>query len=124
MKHSGARAPMEKIPRISRVIMSVQGEERCIAHGEVEPLETCFGVKTPTTNLMLNRSRLGWNARYERWRTSEGNKSSTVPRSLWATPYGRADSATERRTEVYAHAMYYDSTREIDTDSPPQGPQV
>eukprot|EP00971_Amphidinium_carterae_P284637 5651225-Amphidinium_carterae.1 len=42
MNHSGALAPIEKIPRVSTVIMSIEGEERCTVHEEFEPIGDLF----------------------------------------------------------------------------------
>eukprot|EP00971_Amphidinium_carterae_P067166 1329507-Amphidinium_carterae.1 len=57
---------MEKIPRVSTVIMSIEGEERCIAlhlrMKSLNSLKACLGVNTPVASLMWGRSGLGWGA--------------------------------------------------------------
>eukprot|EP00971_Amphidinium_carterae_P036826 724113-Amphidinium_carterae.2 len=43
--------------------MSVEHEERCIAHEELEPIGDLFWCEDPVTNLMSSKSKFGWSMR-------------------------------------------------------------
>eukprot|EP00971_Amphidinium_carterae_P271145 5380752-Amphidinium_carterae.3 len=80
MNHSGVQTPMQKVPRVSTVIMSIEGEEKCTAHEEIEPIGPILVL----------------------------DKSSTALRFLRASASGRADGATAERTEAFDPDMLSD----------------